>query len=481
MRLASKLFLSSSLVILVLVGVAVVSLRAVDRLVSAHREITRRTVPALMLSASARDGVLALARLEARALVLRDPQYAALWDERAGRTREELESLRAYVVTRRDDGFVADALAALDEYRSVVSEERRLAARGERGAAVALAERRGRALVEQIGTSLDRLADSRQAAAFGAEADAARLEARTWAGVLIALGAALCLALLSTALLAHRITRSLAVLASATSAVAAGSYRDPIGIDGRDEIGQLGRSFDAMAARLRRMDETKQEFFARISHELRSPLTSVREAAHLLRDGVPGALNAKQARLVAIVEQSSDRLLRLVNQLLDLSRMRAGLLPIERRPVDLERVVSRVLEELRPQSEEGGVVLARDRVGADFTYLGDEERLVQVLVNLVANGIRFTPRGGAVCVRVIDAEDRLELQVNDTGVGIPASALPTIFESYQQAHRDRGGTGLGLAIARGMVEAHGGHLTAESEEGKGSRFTVVLPRPEGTA
>jgi signal transduction histidine kinase len=480
MRLSTKLFLSSTLVILVLLGVSVVSLRAIARLVAVNREITTRTMPALRLGASARDDVLALARFEARALVLRDPQYAALWDERAAHAHEDLDALREYARTPTERALIEQALASFFEYRSVVSEERWLEARGERAAAVRLAERRGRRLVEDIGASLERLAEARHGAVLNAQADAARLEARTWAGVMIALGGALGLTLLATVMMSHRITRSLRTLAEATSTVAAGSFREPIPIQGRDEVAELARSFNQMAARLQRMDETKQEFFARISHELRSPLTSVREAAHLLRDEIPGVLNPKQARLVAIVERSCDRLLHLVNQLLELSRVRAGVLKIERRRVDLERVVTRVLEELRPQAEEAGVTLARERAGTDFSCLGDEERLVQVVVNLVGNGIHFTPRGGSVSVRLVDGSTSVTLHVEDTGVGIPADALETIFESYQQAHRNRGGTGLGLAIVRGMVEAHGGRVNVESEEGKGSRFTVVLPRMRGT-
>ena len=165
----------------------------------------------------------------------------------------------------------------------------------------------------------------------------------------------------------------------------------------------LARAFNAMAARLRQLDEMKEEFFAIFLHELRSPLTSVREAAHLLADGVPGPLTTKQARLVEIIGRSSDRLLRLVNQILDVSRLRAGLLPIEQLPVDLERVVVRAAEELRPQAEEAGITLRRERVGTKFVVTGDEERLVQVVVNLVANAVRFTPTGGQVVLRTVDA------------------------------------------------------------------------------
>jgi signal transduction histidine kinase len=481
MRLASKIFLSLSLIVLVLVAVAALSLRAIDRLADVNRQIATETVPALRLAGSARDAVLALGRLEARYLVLRDAQYAALWEERATRATTDLDVLRGFATSRAEAAHLAEARGAFDEYRRVVSEGRTLLRAGERQTALRLAETRGQDLIQRIERNLEALAQERHAAVIRAQASAARLESRTWTGVLVALGAAVGLALLSTAVLAHRMTRSLSRLSEATASVATGSFREPIPVAGGDEIGDLARSFNQMAARLRQMDETKEEFFARISHELRSPLTSVREAAHLLREGIPGSLNSKQARLVDIIGTSSDRLLRLVNQLLELSRVRAGLLPMAWQSLDLDRLAARVLEELRPQADEAGVTLARERVGADVTCMGDEDRLIQVVVNLVGNAIRFTPAGGTVTVRLVDAGRNVEIRVEDTGVGIPASALPEIFESYQQAHRNRGGTGLGLAIVRGMVDAHGGRVTVESEEGKGSCFTVVLPREQARA
>ena len=150
--------------------------------------------------------------------------------------------------------------------------------------------------------------------------------------------------------------------------MAAGSFREPIAVGGRDEVGVLARSFNAMAARLRQHDETKEEFFATLSHELRSPITSVREAAHLLADGVPGPLKPKQARMVDIIRRSTDRLLRLVNQILDVSRLRAGVLPLERVPLDLERAGRRAPStSCGPRPTRRGVTLARERVGARFT------------------------------------------------------------------------------------------------------------------
>src|SRR3989442_2708985 len=133
----------------------------------------------------------------------------------------------------------------------------------------------------------------------------------------------------------------------------------------------------------------------------------------------------------------------------------AGLVELGRGPLDFAWLVDRAVEEIHPQAEEAGVTLEHERFGSHFAYLGDTERLHQVVVNLGANAIRFTPRGGHVVVRLIDTGPELELQVEDTGVGIPADALPHIFDPYRQAHRERGGTGLGLAIVRGIVDAHG--------------------------
>jgi signal transduction histidine kinase len=473
-RLGSKIFLTCSLVIVVLAGVGGASLRAIARLVSVNREITTETMPALRLTASLRDAIPVLARQEARLAVLRDARYAAAWREAAARTSEDLARVRQFVKTAEEQARLTEAILHFERYRKVVEAEHVRLLRDRTRPAPA--QSAGRALGEVVEEHLDGLLNATYSRVISAQAEARRLEARTWTGVVIALAAAVSLALVGTWLIAFRMTRSLRRLSKATAAVAAGSFREPIPVDATDEIGALARSFNSMALQLRQLDETKEEFFASLSHELRSPLTSVREASHLLREEVSGPLTGQQARLVEIIGQSSDRLLRLVNQMLEMSRLRAGILPLQRSRLDVDGIVARAVEELRPQAQDGGVHVERERLGADWSFMGDDDRLTQVVVNLLANAIRFTPRGGRVVVRVVDAGPEIEIQVEDTGIGIPAAALPHIFESYRQAHRDRGGTGLGLSVVRGVVQAHGGRVTVESQEGKGSRFTVLLPR-----
>jgi len=476
MRLASKIFLTSALVIVVLAGVAALSLRAIDRLVSANRDIVTRTVPALRLTATAREAIEPLMRLEARAVAIGDPHYTTAWTERAAQVADDLERLGEYAQSGAERLYLREASAAFDGYRRAVAQERALVQMGDHRGAVRLTDIEARALAERVEERLGALMSATHARVLAVEADATRVESRMWTSVFCALGAAVGLALIGAAFQAHRMTRSLNVLSGAAAAVASGKFREPIAIKNRDEIGSLAQSFNSMVGQLRRVEETRRDFFATVSHELRSPLTSIRGAAELLREGVPGPLNDKQKRLTDIVSVSSGRLLRLVNQILEMSRLQAGLLDLERSSLDLAELVGWAVEELHPLASEATVTLECERIGSEFSYCGDRERLHQVLVNLGANAIRFTQPGGRVVARVIDAGPEFELQVEDTGVGIPADALPHIFDAYRQAHRERGGTGLGLAIVRGIAEAHGGRVTVESREGKGSRFTVLLPR-----
>jgi hypothetical protein len=208
MRLAPKIFFASSLGIVVLLGVGALSLRAVGHLVSVNAAITTHSVPAVRRTGAAHDAVLSLGRLEARFLLLGDAAFAALWAERAARAREELERLADFLTTPREVELLAAIQKTFEDYREVVAREQTLVLRGSRARANALAESTARALRERVEADLEALSEATHAAALAAQADAARLEARTWAGVLIALVAALGLALLSTAIIALRLTRS---------------------------------------------------------------------------------------------------------------------------------------------------------------------------------------------------------------------------------------------------------------------------------
>jgi signal transduction histidine kinase len=466
MRLPYKVFMTSALVIVALVAVATWSLLAISRLVDVNRGIATQSLPALRMGTALREQLAGLTRTASDAGPSGAEDAQRAWNARAARMAKEFDLLRLFLSTEEERWQHQEATVAFATYR-------RLAAMGPG----LDAERR--LAVDRTEAHLDRMLGATYGALEETQSEARRLEGHTWNTVYWALLVSLAAGLATTAFLAMHLTRSLRRLSVATAQLADGAFTKPLRVTSRDEIGELARSFNRMAERLREVDHLKEEFFSHISHELRTPLTSVKEATHLLIDGVQGPLTPKQERLVGIIATSSDRILRLVNQVLELSRLRAHILPLERRPVDIEKVVVRALEELRPQVEEKGLAVGRATSGTDFALQGDEDQLLRVVVNLVGNAVKFTPHGGAVTVGLTDVGARVEIAVEDTGIGIPATHLAGIFDPYKQAHRGHGGSGLGLAIVKGLVEAHGGSVQVESGAGRGSRFLVRLPR-DGT-
>ncbi len=478
MRLASKIFLVSALVIMVLCGTAVWSLFTVKRLVTANQEIATRAVPALRLQGALREAVEGLVRLEARALVLQDRDYAAMWSDRAARVTRDLDRLGSYLEHARERTAHGQAREAFAAYQGHVEEERRLVARGQTKAALLIAEGPAREAAERTEAALNDITTATEAGLAAGQARARALEARTWRAVSTALGGSVVLALAASALLAYRMARSLRRLSAATTSLAAGTWSGPLRVEGGDEISELGRAFNQMGERLSEVERLKEEFFSHITHDLRNPLSSIRLAAEGLHERAEAAGDAKQARFAYLIETSAARMMAMINQILDFTRLRARAVPLDRKPTNLLEVAGRALDELRPLSEEKRIRVDLAAEGRDFTTLGDEHSLVRVVVNLLGNALTFTAPGGTVCARLVERPDRLDLDIEDTGVGIPADALPWIFEPYRQAHGPRTGTGLGLAVVKGLVEAHGGTVSVRSELGKGTCFTVTIPKAQ---
>jgi two-component system sensor histidine kinase GlrK len=486
MRVGLKIFLAQAVLVLVVAGVAVWSLGQVGQLIVVDRDITVRTAEALRLEVSVRELLRRTAALERRFVVFGDREYGAIPATQAQHIRDDLGRLAPLLASDPERQRLRQAEAAFSRYRAAVAQGRTLLGRGEgrRAGEVLDAQALPAAdqaiealddLVRLTQATLDRTQTQARAALSAAQIEAERITDRTWTAVWVSLGTAILVALSGTGLIALRMTRALRRLSQATGEVAEGAFR-PVAVTSRDEIGDLARAFNTMAARLRELDEMKEQFYATVSHELKSPLASARESASLLRSGAHGALSPKQDRLAGIIQSSTERLLRLVDDILDLSRLSVGALPLDLRTMRLDRAGARAVEELRVLAEELKVNLALEQGSGDFEMVGDEDRIVQVLVNLLGNAVRFTPEAGAVTVRLEDRATDLAAIVEDTGVGIPAEEVPLIFERYRQAHRGRGGTGLGLAIVRALVEAHGGRVEVQSREGQGSRFTVTLPR-----
>lgn len=228
----------------------------------------------------------------------------------------------------------------------------------------------------------------------------------------------------------------------------------------------------------RRIEAMKDEFVSTVSHELRTPLTSIAGSLGLLAGGAAGPLPEKATRLIHIAQSNSQRLVRLINDILDIEKIESGKLRLELAALDLREVAARSIEGLRGYADQLGVTLNLSE-GEAAPVRGDPDRLIQVVTNLLSNAAKFSPSGGEVRVTV-DAETRLaRLSVTDHGPGIPDSFRSRIFSKFAQADgsdtRAKGGTGLGLAIAREIAERHGGRLWFESAPGEGATFHLDLP------
>ncbi|MBI3536339.1 MAG: GAF domain-containing protein, partial [Chloroflexi bacterium] len=251
------------------------------------------------------------------------------------------------------------------------------------------------------------------------------------------------------------------------------------------ENAQLYRDLKARAAsltkayeELKELDHLKTEFTQNVSHELRTPLTFVKGYVELLRTNSLGALAPKAREAIEIVAEKTDALIHLVNEILTYQQVESGIL--HSRAVALDQLAHQALRGARASAREARIELREEIAPRLPTVFGDTDRLSQVLDNLLSNAIKFSPNGGAVWVRVREANGNVQVEVEDSGIGIPPDKLERVFDRFYQVDgtmtRRFGGTGLGLAIVKRIVELHRGKIWVESAEGKGSKFSFTLPK-----
>ncbi|MGH3093814.1 MAG: sensor histidine kinase [Gaiellaceae bacterium] len=288
--------------------------------------------------------------------------------------------------------------------------------------------------------------------------------------------AAAVLALAMVQLLAHGMTFPLREMVAAARAMARGDYGRRVTSTSRDEVGELARAFNTMAAELAEVDRMRRDLVANVSHELRTPIGALRAKLENLVDEVePG----DRATFVAMLRQI-ERLGSLVEQLLDLSKLESGAVPLERSNFMAATFLERLVEEWLPRAEVRDVRLDADVEPGELVLNADEGRLHQVLENLVANAVRHSPRGGRVLLRARGCDGLTRLEVADEGPGIPPGEAGRVFERFYRPDQSRtqgeGGSGLGLAIARWIVDLHGGTIRVEPGDPQGCRMVVELER-----
>ena len=287
---------------------------------------------------------------------------------------------------------------------------------------------------------------------------------------------------------ARSVAKPLQRITMATEEIAQGNYEGQLEITSPEEIGRLATSFNTMAREVEASRQAQSDFVANVSHDLKTPLTSIQGFSQALLDGTAADEDARH-RAAEVIHEEADRIARLVDSLLELARIEAGQVVMARDPVPLGPLLKDCVEKMALRAQQAGVHLDVEHEG-DLVVAGDREHLAKVLGNLLDNALKHTPSGGRVSLatRSLSTEPgkrekqpglSAEITMSDTGEGIPAEDLSRIFERFYRGDKSRTepgkGAGLGLAIARDIIDAHGGRIRVESIEGLGTRFTILLP------
>lgn len=289
-------------------------------------------------------------------------------------------------------------------------------------------------------------------------------------------------------LISRSVSKPLQKLAGAAQAIASGHYNQQIPLEGPDEVQTVANSFNTMSTQVQATQQAQRDFVANVSHDLKTPLTSIQGWSQAMLDGMVLSPNQQQ-NAVSIIHSEAGRMTRMVNELLDLAKLESGQLQLNRQPVDLPQLLEQVHRNLSLPAQEKAIQFTLSCQPVPLVS-GDSDRLMQIFTNLVDNALGHTPAGGQVQLSLtLHSEKSVNVVVQDTGAGISADKLPRIFERFYQVEKsrartqDRRGFGLGLAIVRELVQAHGGTIFAQSELGKGTAFIVRLPispAPEAT-
>jgi len=279
-------------------------------------------------------------------------------------------------------------------------------------------------------------------------------------------------------IITRSIIKPLDLMRTKTVAISKGNFKGDLEVKSPPVIAELASAINIMCRKLQEVDAIKNDFFSYMSHELRTPLSSIKEATSMLLDGLGGEISEKQHRILSILIQECNRLIEMVNSLLDLSKMEAGMLKYQFVPMELSELIRKTLDALEPLAEAKSISI-HNNIAASQLIKMDQERIQQVFRNLIGNAIKFTDKNGSIKLEANVRGNVVEVAVHDTGFGIPEEDLETIFLKYQQvvtAKRERvKGTGVGLATVKQIILAHGGKVWATSQVGQGSTFYITLP------
>ncbi len=283
-------------------------------------------------------------------------------------------------------------------------------------------------------------------------------------------------------ILAQMMTKPIKQMAEGAELIGQGKLDTKIVVKSKDELGSLARDLNKMSGQLKEIDQMKSDFLASVTHELKSPLTSLIMYIDLFLTGATGKLNEKAKKFLRIMERNSNRLSRFIDDLLDMAKIERGKMEVRKESLGIFPIVSETVELMKPQADEKNIEIAINIQDNLPLVSVDGDRTRQIITNLLSNSIKFTPEEGKISIKIQDDKEYLQVSISDTGIGIPPDQINKIFDKFEQVkeirERVKGprGTGLGLAIVKSLVEAQGGKIWVESEVDKGSTFYFTLPK-----
>jgi signal transduction histidine kinase len=494
MKIATRIISGYGVLIALLALILGYQVVAIHRMQSIGNTVSRVNFQAAIASLQLmrdRDLVEEYAK---KALVLGDPEYTEQLRSFMQDLNSSLELIQSKPLSGREREEVDRVAQFWDSFRNALSREQ---ARGTvtRQAFPAELQDALDTMRTQCYTVYQRLLESIATEAERSRETGRRAEMLSWFAAL----SALVISALVSLLIVRSISIPLKQLTEGTRAIAAGKFYYRLDTSGNDEFAQVARDFNTMTERLGELDIMKKEFVSHVSHELKAPLASMRETTQLLLERIPGPLSDKQQRLLELNMQSARTLSSIIGNLLDMSKIEAGIMEYDLRPQPLTPLVGAALAQYEAQAAEKKIALGTELPAGQLLVDCDGDRIVQVIANLLGNAVKFTPKGGVIRVRVervAEAPGQLPpkwhdhlsdeepsdgfalVTVADSGPGVPDPNKETIFEKFHRATPKRKqagqGVGLGLAISQTVIEAHRGAIWVQDNPRGGSVFCVLL-------
>jgi len=429
------------------------------------------------------DSIFTLMRYERKFIIIKDEGLYTQFLQTSEDFDKKFKETVSLSNSKRVKEMLADLKRHYDHYQSLFQTEVQFIRSGEPYTLERYKEEKDQA-IDNIAEILKNLRAFNQQSIYNKVKKLDEVEAAAGRVAMVIGLAALSIGIIISVIITVSITKPLSVIKRKTREIARGNFESELTLSSPPEIKDLAQAFNLMCSKLKEIDKTKTEFFSLMSHELRTPLTTIKEGTNLFLDSLKGKeITEKQKRLITIINEECNRLINLVNSLLDLSRMEAGMMVYNFTTTDITLLINRITREMEPLTETKNITIETGDSEGLPCVKADIEKILEVLRNLIGNAVKFTNNGGTVRIKAEktsgDQGEFIKVSVEDTGTGIPPDKIETIFDKFRTVNFGGTGkivgTGLGLYIVKQIITDHGGKIWVNSIMGKGSTFTFALP------